>query len=126
MICESSYNHFRAGRYRDAVLNALVAVFDLIRCRTGLERDGAQLIAEAFSLESPKLVFSNLDTEFGKNDQKGFIQILQGAYLGIRNPRAHSLSTDLDQFKAAQYLVFASFLARRIDEAKPPRGAGKR
>lgn len=123
VIFESSYNHFRAGRYRDAVLNAVVAVFDLVRERTGLDRDGAQLIAEAFSLENPKLVFSRLDSESGKNDQKGFIQILQGAYLGIRNPKAHSLSTDLDQVKAAQYLVFASLLARRVDEAKPPRSA---
>ncbi len=76
------------------MLNALVAVFDLIRRRTGLDRDGAQLIAKAFSLETPKLVFSNLDTESGKNDQKGFIQILQGAYLGIRNPtRCPRIST---------------------------------
>jgi uncharacterized protein (TIGR02391 family) len=62
-------------------------------------------------------------TESGKNDQKGFLQIYQGAFLGVRNPKAHSLAHDLDQIKAAQYLVFASLLARRVDEAKPAGGA---
>jgi len=118
VILESSYEQFRSGRYRDAVFNSVVAVFDLIRRSSGVNKDGAQLIGEVFSLDTPKLIFSELDTESGKNDQKGFIQILQGAYLGIRNPKAHSLITDLDQAKAAQYLVFASLLARRVSEAK--------
>lgn len=118
VIFESSYEQFRSGRYRDAVLNSIVAIFDLIRRRSGVDKDGAQLIGEVFSLDAPKLIFSELDTESGKNDQKGFIQILQGAYLGIRNPKAHSLITDLNQSKAAQYLVFASLLARRVSEAK--------
>ncbi len=46
------------------------------------------------------------------------MQILSGAYQGIRNTKAHSLEHDLDQVKAAQYLVFASLLARRVSEAK--------
>jgi len=60
------------------------------------------------------------------------MQILAGSYLGIRNPKAHSLNHDLDAEKAAQYLIFASLLARRIYEAnaapkaKVPRGLGGR
>lgn len=119
-VFESSYAQFRAGRLRDAVFNAIVAVFDLLRARTGLDKDGAQLVAEALSLERPKLIISTLSTESGQNEQKGFIQILQGAYLGVRNPKAHSLTSDLDVVKAGQYLVFASLLARRIDEAQTP------
>ncbi|MEW6441877.1 MAG: TIGR02391 family protein [bacterium] len=117
-IFESSYAHFRAGRFRDAVFNAILAVFDLLRSRTGLQKDGAQLVAEALSLERPKLIISTLSTESGQSEQKGFIQILQGAYLGVRNPKAHSLMSDLDTVKAGQYLVFASLLARRIEEAQ--------
>jgi uncharacterized protein (TIGR02391 family) len=117
-VFESSYTQYRAGRLRDAVFNAIVAVFDLLRARTGLDRDGAQLVAESLSLERPRLIFSTLSTESGQNEQKGFIQILQGAYLGVRNPKAHSLTSDLDVVKAAQYLVFASLLARRIEEAQ--------
>ena len=120
-ITLSSYGQFRAGRFRDAILNAIISVFDLIRERTGLDKDGADLVAEAFSLQSPLLVFSDLETESGRNEQKGFIQILQGAYLGVRNPKAHSLQSDADQVSCAQYLVFASILCRRIEECEAAR-----
>lgn len=141
-IVQSSYAQFRAGHYRDAVFNSIVAVFDLLRARTGLDLNGVDLAGRAFSLERPLLALSALDTVSDKNDQKGFIQLLQGAYVGIRNPKAHSLWTDLDQVATAQYLVFASLLARRIDTARqekvgeeqppeeeaqnPPSGVGRR
>ena len=64
------------------------------------------------------LVLTELETESGQNDQKGFMQIFKGAYQGIRNPKAHSLTHDLTPEKAAQYLVFASLLIRRVQEAK--------
>lgn len=35
----------------------------------------------------------------------------------MRNPKAHSLRNDLDRTSAAQYLVFASLHARRVDAA---------
>jgi hypothetical protein len=61
-----------------------------------------------------------LESESGKNDQKGFMQILIGAYLGIRNPKAHSLVNRLTKNEADQYLIFASLLAERICQAKQP------
>jgi uncharacterized protein (TIGR02391 family) len=122
VIVASSLEHFRANHFREAVLNGVVAIFDLIRERTGIDKDGANLVAEAFSLEHPRLVFSTLETESGRSDQKGFLQILQGTYVGVRNPKAHSLFTDLDQRKTGQYLAFLSLLARRVAEARlvPP------
>jgi len=117
-IISSSYSQFRNGQYRDAVFNSIVAVFDLIRSKTNLDKDGATLVDEAFSLTQPKLVISELKTESGRNEQIGFMQILKGAFQGIRSPKAHSLFTDLDKLKASQYLIFASLLARRIEEAE--------
>ena len=124
VVFEHAYQQYRNGHLRDAVLNAIVAVFDLIRERTGLKIDGQGLVSEAFSLEKPQLVFSEIESESGRNDQKGFLQILAGAYIGIRNPKAHSLHHDLDETKAAQYLVFASLLARRVSEANAPQPGG--
>lgn len=40
------------------------------------------------------------------------------SFQDVRNPKAHSLTHDLDDRKAAQYLIFASLLARRLDESK--------
>ncbi len=118
VISEHALPQYKDGHLRDAVLNSITAVFDLIRQRTGLSEDGDKLIGKAFSLDKPYLVLSEIETESGKSDQKGFMQIFNGAYLGIRNPKAHSLDHDLNPIKAAQYLVLASLLARRVEEAK--------
>jgi uncharacterized protein (TIGR02391 family) len=118
IILMHAYPKLLDGHLRSAVLDAFIAVFDLIREKSGVMLDGADLVGKVFSLKDPKLIFSDLDTESGQNDQKGFIQILQGAYLGIRNPKAHSLNTNLSFESAAQYLVFSSLLARRIEASK--------
>nr|WP_295711318.1 TIGR02391 family protein [uncultured Halomonas sp.] len=117
IIAEHAYQLFRNGHLREAVLNSITAVFDFIRSRTGFEEDGDRLIGLVMSPNDPKLILSELGTESGQNDQKGFMQIFKGAYQGIRNPKAHSLTHDLTETKAAQYLVFASLLARRIEES---------
>jgi len=117
-VVASSYAHFKTGHFREAVLNSVVAVFDFIRERTRLDKDGAELVSETFSLQRPLLVVSTLDTESGRNDQKGFIQMLQGVYQGVRNPKAHTLTMNPNQNVAAQYLVFSSLLCRRVEESK--------
>lgn len=118
VISQSSYELYCGGHLREAVLNSMTALFDHIRRRTKTDEDGDKLIGKVFSLEKPLLTLSELQTESGQNDQKGFMQIFKGAYQGIRNPKAHSMTHDLTAMKAAQYLVFASLLARRIDEAR--------
>jgi uncharacterized protein (TIGR02391 family) len=122
-IASAALVHFQNGHHRDAVLNAVIAVFDLIRERTGLDLDGHDLVGRVFSLERPLLKISDMSTVSGKNGQKGFVQLLQGAYTGIRNPRAHSLVVELGEVEAAQHLVFASLLARTVEAAEVP-GAG--
>lgn len=117
VIIESSWPQYRTGHLRDAVFNAFVAIGDLLRTLTGLTLDGKPLVEQALSLQNPLLVLSAIDTESGRNDQAGFMQIISGAFVGIRNPKAHSLQHDLNPLKAAQYLVFASLLARRLTES---------
>jgi uncharacterized protein (TIGR02391 family) len=123
VVIEHALPHLQQGHFRDAVLNAVTAVFDLIRERTGLSIDGAQLVAAAFSLEKPLLLIADLNNESGRNEQKGFIQVLQGVYSGVRNARAHSLKHDLNRTTAMQYLVLASLLASRIEAAAQVAGA---
>ena len=117
-IIESSWAQYRTGHLRDAVFNAFVVIGDLLRALTGLTLDGKPLVEQALSVQNPLLVLSTIDTESGRNDQVGFMQIISGAFMGVRNPKAHSLQHDLTPLKVAQYLVFASLLARRLTEAK--------
>jgi len=116
-VVASSYAHFKTGHFRESVLNSVVTVFDFIRERTRLDRDGSELVTETFSIQRPILVVSTLETESGRNDQKGFIQLLQGVYQGVRNPKAHTLTMNPSQNVAAQYLVFSSLLCRRVEES---------
>jgi uncharacterized protein (TIGR02391 family) len=118
LIKESSTRHFTEGDHRNAVLDAITAVFDKIRERTGLDLDGDRLINAAMALEDPRLVLSELETESGRSDQKGFMELFRGLYKGVRNPKAHSLVHDLDAIKSAQYLVLASLLMRRVVGAR--------
>jgi uncharacterized protein (TIGR02391 family) len=117
-IRASALAQYRDGHWRDAVLNAFIAVFDLVRSRTALDLDGDRLATRVFSAEKPLLVVADLSTESGKDDQVGFMMVMQGVFRGIRNPKAHSLQHDLDALKSAQYLVMASLLARRVGEAQ--------
>jgi hypothetical protein len=71
VVTASAYAQFRAGHLRDSVFNAFVDVFDLLREKSGLGKDGAPLVAEALSLERPKLILSTLATESGQNVRKG-------------------------------------------------------
>ena len=111
--------HYQAGDFRNAVLDAITAVFDKIRERTGVDADGDALARQVFSVDQPMLILSELDTQSGRNDQTGFMDIFRGFYRGVRNPKAHSLAHDLNAEKAGQYLVLASLLMRRVMEAHP-------
>lgn len=119
VVVQSSLKQHCGGHYRDAVLNAVVGLFDHIRQVSCRSEDGARLVNEVFGGAAPSLIFSNLTSESGRNDQAGFHKILLGTYEGVRNPKAHSLVHDLNAVKAAQYLVFISLLCRRIDECHP-------
>jgi uncharacterized protein (TIGR02391 family) len=116
-VTKHALSHFVNHHFREAVLNSVMVIYDLIRSRTGLNEDGDKLIGKVFALDSPYLVFSELDTESGQNDQKGFMQILKGLYQGVRNPNAHTLDHAIGERDAAQYMVMASLLAQRIDAA---------
>lgn len=123
-VVHSALPQYRNGHWRDAVLNAFIAVFDLVRSRAALDLDGDRLITRVFSVENPMLIVADLGTESGRNDQVGFMQTLQGVFRGVRSPKAHGLQHDLTALKAAQYMVMASLLARRIEEAHVPENEG--
>jgi uncharacterized protein (TIGR02391 family) len=113
-IIQHSYQLFVDKHYRETVFSAFVSLGDLIRERTGLKLDGCKLATKAFSLQDPYLIFSEIESESGQNDQIGFMQIIQGAFIGIRNPKAHSIKHDLTKEETIEYLILASLLVRRI------------
>jgi hypothetical protein len=59
-VVASSLEHFKNGHYREAVLNSITAIFDLIRDRTSLDLDGSALVNRALSLADPTSSSVNL------------------------------------------------------------------
>ncbi len=84
---------FLNGHYSLAVEEGFKYLNNLVKRRSGLEADGAGLMGTAFSLNSPVLRLSDLRTQWKRDQQLGYMQILQGSMTGIRNPRATSTDT---------------------------------
>lgn len=116
-VSKAAQDHFIEGRYRNAVLDGIAAVFGLIRARTGLEIDGSGLATTALSPNNPRLIMGNLNTESGENLQKGIMFLLQGVFSAVRNPTAHSLNEDIGAIEAAQLLALLSWLEEKIESA---------
>jgi uncharacterized protein (TIGR02391 family) len=117
-IIQSSLRHYEDGFYRVAVLDAMLALTETIREKSGLDGDGVKLVSAVFRPENPILLFSERTTISGRDDHDGFHLIMLGAFQGIRNPKSHLSTSDLTEQTAAQYLVFISLLVRRVEEAR--------
>ena len=57
-----------------------------------------------------------MDTESGRNVQKGYMEMFAGAMIGIRNPKAHS-NQRITREDAVRKLHFASLLMYKVDQA---------
>jgi uncharacterized protein (TIGR02391 family) len=117
-ILEKALPLYTGGHYRQCIFEAYVTVFSLLRRRAELDLDGDNLVGKALSLNNPILAFGDLNTETGKTIQKGMIQVLQGVYQAFRNVAAHPHDLSASQTAAAQHMVFASVLVRRVEGAR--------
>ena len=121
-IIEHCESRFESGHYSDAILTAYKVVLNEIKLITGLDMDGKPLVEKAMSLNSPIIKLNDLKTQSDKDEQLGFMLLLSGAALGIRNPKAHDLIPQDDPIRTLQYISFASLLLNRLDgriEPKP-------
>lgn len=109
-----SYN---SEDYKNAILDSIQFVGDVIREKSGLDNDGNQLIGNAFGGSSPKIKLNKLKTESEKNIQKGIESILRGIYSAYRNPRSHSKVNDSEQ-DAFEIIIFINHLLKLIDKSK--------
>jgi uncharacterized protein (TIGR02391 family) len=107
---------YRDGHYANAIEDAVKALNDLVRLRSGKQIGGAPLMETVFSSKNPVLRFNEGKDESDVNEQKGFMQLFSGAVTGLRNPRAHKLIQD-DPEEALEFIAFISLLAKLLDRA---------
>ncbi|MGE0131318.1 MAG: TIGR02391 family protein [Blastocatellales bacterium] len=108
--------------YFHAVFEATKSVADKIRQKSGLLRDGASLVEEAFSnagTGTPLLAFNSLQTESEQSEHKGLSHLLKGIFATFRNVTAHEpkIKWVITEQDALDLLSLASFLHRRLDNA---------
>lgn len=108
---------YEGGHYRNAVMDAVIALNNLVRLKSGQQRDGTTLMEFVFNPKNPILQFNSLTDDSDRDEQKGYMMMLSGAVSGLRNPRAHTLFDD-DPERALEFIAFVSLLAKLVEGAK--------
>lgn len=114
-VCADLY---RDGHYRNAVLDASVALVNYVKEKSRRhDLDGAGLMTTVFSKKNPILAFNDRKDATDEDEQEGMMHLFVGAVLGLRNPRAHALLDDSPEM-ALEYIGLISLLAKRVDQSK--------
>lgn len=109
---------FANGHYRNAVLDACVALVNLVKEKSRRhDLDGAPLMREVFSRQNPVLSFNDRKDKTDEDEQEGFMHIFEGVALALRNPRAHTLQDDSPE-TALEYIALTSLLAKKVEQSK--------
>lgn len=108
------------NNYFHAVLEASKGVADMIRNKTGLTSDGAELVDAAFGGANPLLKINSFTSDTEKSEQRGFTNLLKGLFGTFRNPTAHALRIEwnMDEQDALDLFSLVSYAFRRIEKAK--------
>lgn len=108
---------FRDGHYSEAIEKGMKKLNAYVRFKSGVEKDGSQLMESVFSAKNPVLKFNDMADDSDRDEQVGFLMMFKGAVAGLRNPRAHRIMND-DPERALEFIAFISLLAKLLDEAE--------
>ncbi|CEP69109.1 Conserved hypothetical protein CHP02391 [Moorella glycerini] len=118
---EATRQVFLDGHFALAVEEAYKCLNNVVKHKSGFTTDGAKLMNAVFSPEKPRLKINELKTQSQKDQQQGYMQILAGCMVGIRNPRAHEHRYMDEPFIALEMLVWANHLIRIVKTSKRTR-----
>jgi uncharacterized protein (TIGR02391 family) len=117
-IASVAVDLFQDGHYRNAVLDAAVALVNFVKEKSRRQDlDGAPLMRTVFSKNGPILAFNQLADQSELDEQEGLMHLFEGTVLALRNPRAHTIVPDEPEI-ALEYIALMSLLAKRLDDAK--------
>ena len=113
-------NLFMDGHYAEAVRKAYTYIDNQVRDKSGqVEKYGADLMHAVFSANKPLLKVNDLQTRSDRDEQKGYMEMLAGAMIGIRNPRSHEYDFVDRPEEALEMLVMANHFMRMLNKATP-------
>jgi len=105
---------FVDGHYSRAVEEGFKLLNNVVKRRSGLSSDGASLMTSAMTPNGSVLKMSGLRTQSQRDQQQGYMRILEGAMIGIRNPRAHEHAYLDDPRNAIELLALCNHLLRIV------------
>lgn len=116
-IARAASKLYRDGHISNAIENAVKALNDLVRLRSGVGLDGTTLMEKVFSPKKPILRFNDLKDQPDQDEQNGYMMMFSGVVAELHNPRAYRLIKD-DPERALEFIAFVSLLAKLLDSAK--------
>ncbi|MBI5803452.1 TIGR02391 family protein [Candidatus Pacearchaeota archaeon] len=115
-IREVSEERFYKKDYSVAIEKSFKRIIKLVQERSGKTIDGTPLMETVFSQKNPILKFNELKSPSDINEQKGMMDLYRGSVECIRNVRFHEEIEEDEEIMTLHLLIFASFLAKKLDE----------
>lgn len=111
---------FLSGNYAEAVEAGCKEINAELKRIYGIDKvgnlDGDSLITKMLSPNNPILKITKGNSVSDKNIQKGYMMMLQGMWVAIRDPKAHE-NIIIEKEDAIEKLCFLSMLLRKIKKA---------
>jgi uncharacterized protein (TIGR02391 family) len=131
LVRRSSETFFTQGHYDQAVFSSFQALMTFVKGKVKITTASeTSLIQKVFSINYdyktgqihalPILQINSLSSINELNEQEGFFHLFLGLSKGVRNPIVHKselLKQVTDPWKALEYLVLMSLLAKYVDVA---------
>jgi uncharacterized protein (TIGR02391 family) len=106
------------GHHARAVEAAFKYLNNLVKERANATSyDGANLMKQVFSVNSPVLRLNSGTTVSERDEQLGYMEIMAGCMTGIRNPRAHEHDWEDPELRALELLCLANHLVEKVKQS---------
>lgn len=111
---------FDDGHFSQATFEAFKYLDREVARISRISQTGYKLMMAAFNDQSPGITLSDLTTDSGKDEQKGYQFIFSGSVMAVRNPRGHEYKLHDSIDECLDHLSLVSLLLRRIEKAGYP------
>lgn len=108
---------FRDGHHARAVEEAFKYLDNIVKKTAQLKENkltGAPLMNRVFSASTPILKLNAGISQSEQDEQAGYMQIMAGSMIGIRNPRAHESEWEDTENHALELLALANHLVCKV------------